>query len=530
MAKYKVLLADDEYWAREKIRNMIQWENYSLEFLEPAKDGEQVLEKLERCRPDILITDINMPFVNGVELLGILQEKYADIVTFVISGYDDFEYVKGTFLAGAINYLIKPVNKFDLVDALSRALEIISKRQASKEALLKAASMIQDSEYSQLLEREDTCFAAQGAIGGSLDFSRRRMVFVKLHHMKKLSEAYQYDRSLLSWSIKKQILQSLECSSPIIFNHIYHANEFIAVTKMEGQALSRSAARILRDMEALSKGPVTVVVSEGSSVVNTIYKGYIQAATAWMARPFSRASVLLSCGQEKVKQAQAKPFGCFEGASWKELEKLLAERKKDAVKKLAFGGLGFLDGSVREWEYLQVKQAVRHLVSVAVDTCTPYRAAEALIAAETLAEFVDKALETLDVALVWERMEEFLDEIMYGEPEGDEGSIKDIVKKAAKYVDENYFEELTLSALSKRFHVGHSYFSRMFRKEMGETLMSYISKVRVEKAKALIRQGMGNLTEVAFLVGYSDYTYFSRVFRKVAGVSPSDYRAQVSSP
>ena len=97
-------------------------------------------------------------------------------------------------------------------------------------------------------------------------------------------------------------------------------------------------------------------------------------------------------------------------------------------------------------------------------------------------------------------------------------------------MDENYFEELTLSALSKRFHVGHSYFSRMFRKEMGETLMSYISKVRVEKAKALIRQGMGNLTEVAFLVGYSDYTYFSRVFRKVAGVSPSDYRAQVSSP
>lgn len=57
MAKYKVLLADDEYWAREKIRNMIQWENYSLEFLEPARDGEQVLEKLERCRPDILITE-----------------------------------------------------------------------------------------------------------------------------------------------------------------------------------------------------------------------------------------------------------------------------------------------------------------------------------------------------------------------------------------------------------------------------------------------------------------------------------------
>lgn len=92
--KYKILIADDEYWTREKIRRMIQWDKYGLLFLEPAVDGEDVLRKMEEHHPDIVITDINMPYLDGVELLRILQEKYPEVVTFVISGYDDFDYVK----------------------------------------------------------------------------------------------------------------------------------------------------------------------------------------------------------------------------------------------------------------------------------------------------------------------------------------------------------------------------------------------------------------------------------------------------
>ena len=90
--KYKVLIADDEYWTREKLRNMILWEKYGLEFLEPAVNGEDALQSIEEYRPDILITDINMPFLDGVQLLTEVGKKYPDIVTFVISGYDDFDY------------------------------------------------------------------------------------------------------------------------------------------------------------------------------------------------------------------------------------------------------------------------------------------------------------------------------------------------------------------------------------------------------------------------------------------------------
>ena len=88
--KYKVLIADDEYWTREKLCRMLRWEEYSLICLPPACDGEDVLRKMEEETPDILITDINMPYIDGVKLLQIVQERYPEVITFVISGYDDF--------------------------------------------------------------------------------------------------------------------------------------------------------------------------------------------------------------------------------------------------------------------------------------------------------------------------------------------------------------------------------------------------------------------------------------------------------
>ena len=143
---YKVLIADDEFWIREKIKNMIEWSNYSLELY----------------RPDILITDINMPFINGVELVRLIKEKYPDIIIFIISGYSNFSYVKDTLVAGAINYLLKPITKVDLVSTLSKALEILGnrkmqeiKQEEERLSSLKASSLIQDRELSFILERED---------------------------------------------------------------------------------------------------------------------------------------------------------------------------------------------------------------------------------------------------------------------------------------------------------------------------------------------------------------------------------------
>ena len=113
--KYKVLAADDEYWSRENLRSLISWEDYSIEFLDPACDGEEVLERIEEEKPDIILTDINMPFLSGLELLQKLQTEHPEIITIAVSGYDDFDKVKGVFVSGGLDYILKPVGKEELV-------------------------------------------------------------------------------------------------------------------------------------------------------------------------------------------------------------------------------------------------------------------------------------------------------------------------------------------------------------------------------------------------------------------------------
>lgn len=230
--KYKVLIADDEYWTREKLCRMIQWEEYALVCLKPARDGEEVLRRMEEELPDILITDINMPYVDGVTLLRTVQERYPEVITFVVSGYDDFEYVKESFLAGSVNYLLKPVSKIDLVNALSKALEKISEKQSRTLELQKASSLIQDREFSRLLEKRDIPFAPNITGNSGIDPGAASLMLVKFHNLSELMGLYQHDQNLLSWSVKKQIREMAgDEKKTFVFNHIYRSSEFLIVTE-----------------------------------------------------------------------------------------------------------------------------------------------------------------------------------------------------------------------------------------------------------------------------------------------------------
>ena len=133
MEKIRVLAADDEYWSRENLRNLLPWQEYGMEFLEPACDGEEVLERMEEERPDILLTDINMPFMDGLELLSWVQKEYPDVIAVAVSGYDDFEKVKGTFLSGGIDYLLKPVGREDLEQVIQKVTDLLEKQKSQKE-------------------------------------------------------------------------------------------------------------------------------------------------------------------------------------------------------------------------------------------------------------------------------------------------------------------------------------------------------------------------------------------------------------
>ncbi len=261
---YKLLIADDEYWTREKIRSMINWDEYHIIFMKPAENGEEVLLRIREETPDILITDINMPFVNGVDLVKEVREKYPEIVVFVISGYDDFNYVKETLLAGSINYLLKPVSKIDMIHAVSQALEIIAKREEDRIQTLKAASLMQDRELSFLVEKEQIPFMPAVVLENEQDMAGCSVMLVKIHEFQNYMEDYHYDMNLLSYHIKKRIRQITEVKNLFIFNYVFRSNEFIIVTDLDFSEQKKMSMRILDNFSKEGKSPVTIAVSEHS--------------------------------------------------------------------------------------------------------------------------------------------------------------------------------------------------------------------------------------------------------------------------
>ena len=522
---YKLLIADDEYWTREKLKNMINWEEYHITFMKPAENGEEVLLRMQEDVPDILITDINMPFVNGVDLVKAVKEKYPQVVVFVVSGYDDFSYVKETLMAGAINYLLKPVSKVDLVNALSKALEIIGKQEKDREQSLIAASLIQDRELSLLVEKEQSPFAPMIIMDNGQEMAGCSVMLLKIHELQGYMEEFRYDMNQFSVYIKQKVKEITDMENLLIFNHIFRSNEFIIATEMDTFEQKRIAMRILDAFTKEGKSPITIAVSEHTYTMESIHNAYVQSVSVLMTRPFNRNSMVLFCNQEE-KSIQKKVKNRISQEQEMQMKSLLKNGNIKALKDLIITGIGMGTCAEDAWGYLEVRQTVKKICNTLIDYLLVNEQLELVREMESLVEMADKMVERLDARLLCEIQMELVDNIASELKSDVTGSIKDVVKQAVEYIDQNYFEELTLVSLAEKYCVESSYFSRLFKQETGKNLMLYIAEKRMEKAIEYMKDENVNLTEIAFLTGYDDYTYFSKVFKKITGKSPRDYRME----
>ena len=481
--KYKILIADDELWTREKLRHMIEWDKYSLECLEPAKDGEEVLARLDEESPDVLITDINMPFVNGVELLAAIKEKYPDIVTFVVSGYDDFEYVKDTFMSGAINYLLKPVTKIDLVNAIVKALEIIGERESEAMKFLKAASLLQDREYSQLIEKEEVPYIPNISINSGMELAGMSLMLVKIHNLYQIIKKNRYDRNSFSYNIKKELHHLAGRDDVIVFNYVYRSNEFIIITEMRDRELKKLAEKIRIYFREFSDICLTFCISGHSYSMESIHMAYVEAVALLMTRTYCKKDEIILPGYGKDPSCTGGMNTRFNGEYEKRIKTCLQSGNGVELRKIIMEEVGLQKCEQDRWNYLEVRQTVKQVMNVLADYVIQTRGHKEAVNVDNLMESADKAVEYLDSEAVCSAVRDMIEYLEPGRREASTDTMKEIVKQAASYIDKNYFEGLTLASLAKTYNVENSYFSKVFRQEMGENLILYITRKRIEKSK-----------------------------------------------
>ncbi len=522
-AKYRVLSADDEFWSRENIKRMIPWEDYSIDFLEPACDGEEVMERIPKERPDIVITDINMPFLSGLELLDRLKTEYPDIITIAVSGYDDFRKVKGVFMSGGIDYLLKPVGREQLVDTLSKAIKILEEREVEKaekeDIKLREnyiSSFLEDDEFSSLLNGKLFRPGKEVHVPSTKVFSEISTILVKFHDVEILKQSFEKDVLRMSYSLKYKLRELIGDDRTIVFNYKDKVNEFIIELNATPARLRYIADRILEAFPIDEQGPITIVIHDQASSLDDIASVYREMISVLVTRPFGREHCIVMCSNgQSMKGLDERYTDRIEAL----LLECLCDRDTDQAKNVIMDTAGLQKCDSAGWSLFEVTQFTTGVLNTIADTDRKNDSRSY----EEVQDALNYGLRSLSKDVILDNIELALS-VAAGPKAAENNSISQQVENIHAYIEKHYMDHLSLAGLAEQFYVEPSYLSRKFSQKYNETITACITRCRMDQAKDLMKEEENKLEAISFKVGYDDYNYFSRVFRRIEGMSPSEYR------
>jgi DNA-binding NarL/FixJ family response regulator/AraC-like DNA-binding protein len=531
-AACRLLVADDEPWVVENLRGLVDWRGLSVEFLAPAGDGEEALSRIESERPDILITDINMPFVDGNELIRRAKAFFPDLQVIVLSGYDDFEYVRDALLHGAVDYLLKPVARGALIEVLERAMRLIgSARDRDREEgelrarLLAASSLLRDGELSAALQSGAPAARGKAVTGALLELELELASFVlvlaKLARRRDDKRDFVETVERLRDDLASILSQAYPETKGVSFRNICARGEFVLVSDADPEAVAAGLEDLRIRLERRSGLKVDVAASRPRYSLGELRESYQEAKAVLGCRSIGGEGVAVSPGGESRPRKRISP----------ELENRLAfaleSKNKPLAEGVIFDEIGLRLCADSGWLLVEARQTAEYVAGMIYHRADPGPAASprSRLEMDELGELLGAALEDEDVPEACGVLGRLLDEAFGGlSVPGASGGMVSAARRAQLYIGEHYFEDISTTSVASVLKVDCDYLSKAFKQVTGCNLMLAIARARIDKAREYIMRGDLSLTDVADLVGYGDYAYFNRVFRKVAGMSPSDFR------
>lgn len=532
---FKVFLVEDEKVVREGIRKNIQWEQYGFHYTGDASDGELALPMIRDIRPDLLITDIKMPFMDGLTLIKLVRDELPRTKIIIISGYDDFTYAQQAIRMGVDQYLLKPIIKNKLVEIL---VELHEKMRDER----------QQQKYIEHFQREAQEYE---------NFSRRRFFerivtgVLSESEIAETAESMNIDIFAPYYNIVLFSLSSEEYDGSAPESYI----EDLAAVQDEVTKLFIGRPELILFRWNITTYAVLVKGSQDDIVSNTIdcIKNIRDRCTAagndvgwYIARgtPVSRLSALPACFAE-ASRILAYRYICPE-------EHILTEASIQNLRKnndFQTGTCGneFEIEHVRKFLSRGTKQEIDDFIEqvlqnvgervVSTTLLCRYLAMTVYFAAIKYLDSIGSGIDTIWSTDFWpndnisttEEIRKYARQVIKRAIElRDRESARQqhvLLKQAIDFINENYSDSsISLDKVAKNVNISPNYLSAVFSQEVGQTLTEYITSRRISEAKNMLRNTDMRLSEIAFAVGYKDPHYFSFVFKKVSGCTPSEYR------
>lgn len=527
---YSVFIVDDEVIVREGLRKRIDWESSGFSFSGEAGDGEIALSMIQDIKPDILITDIRMPFMDGLELARAVKKIQPWIRIIILSGHDEFDYAKKAISIGVEDYILKPFTPDEILSCLSKVRDNLDKEKREAGDI---SRMKRELESGNNLARDKMLTdLVLGALDSSKAMERAGEFGIKLlsrFYMVAVSELH-YGEDMDKLLAAKSCLSSSRDGRGMSF---FISPETL-VSIVQGQDAEQSedeafslAESVKHDTEKVPGVSVVTAISPAVEHIASISGAYKDALLLLKKCRFTDTSRIVSMSD--VGEGSLKSDG----------DSLVLQENDPLVNRLSYAGEGEIDQIVSEYVALLGSNGGSFSIIASYLLVDVIMAVSKVIESlggdvkqvmpEILSRsFVENAVQNQEVFIV--EVKSILGKLLDWRGRQSSGRYSDVILRAKKFIDENYADpDICLRSVAQAVNFSPNHFSTVFSQDCGMTFIEYLTQVRISQAKRLLKTTDKKSADIAWEVGFNDPHYFSFIFKKSVSLSPREWRQQNSS-
>ncbi|MFC5467681.1 response regulator [Cohnella suwonensis] len=510
---YNVMLVDDEPTIREGLRTLIPWEELGFRVADTAANGQEALQKCKANAPDLLIADIRMPGMTGLELIGAIRELETDIRILILSGYADFEYAKQAIAHRIDGYLLKPVDEDELIGYLDKLRAEMDAAASAKAGPAGGPDIRIDVLIQSYLSGETLPPASFAQLNERLEWESYEIVLVKPATSNEMVPA-------LMTLIKHKLVGLFDARGRGV---TFGMAPYVGIVLKGALGDEKHRRKMYKEIwDSCSEHVIDLFAVSGGEAkrLEELGTSYRKALDRIKNRFFLEKGTISRADRPETERGEAdnaeqldELFANAVGTLYLALEVGNTDTVRQYIQELAEETVSF--GCSEE----EIKTRFVQLFSAVQDKLTHNRSEKHSL--ELRAGLVDIYKETRYLGLI-ERLSAIA-EGLAGKADG--GGAETLVKRMIDLIHRNYAENLKLEKLAELFNYNSAYMGKLFKQMTGEHFNTYVDKVRIDQAKQLLEQGL-KVYQVAEKVGYANVDYFHIKFRKYVGTSPSGYKKQ----
>lgn len=530
---YKLLLVDDEEDVREGVSQEIDWQTLGFEVIAKAENGKEALEWVERCRPDVVVTDIKMPFMDGLQLAESIRLQFPATRILILTGFDEFEYAQKAVKLHIDEYVLKPFSAVELREALVKVKKRMDEEAAHRENIQllresyqKSLPVLREVFLTSLMtqrQEKDEIAAKAHQYGVNLEGSEFLVSVISL------DQKHNEEQQLFQFAVKNVLEEQARAGGGgIVF---LHNDLIVLLAKQEaadGQSLQQRTQVVLEEMRRTVETYMSVTVTVG---VGTVIRNVTEL-------PYSYEDAVLALDYKGILGNNR--LICIEDVEQRPTMKVRFDERKEQelVRCIKMGTLSELRELVEELfrdvagGHVSIQDYRIYLLEIMT---TIFKTAQRtdIDMADIVGEYPHLLAEITSFNNLQDarnRVIEICGQIMGRIASGRQNSYRRLVDQAVEYTRQHYHEtDISIHKVCAHLHISTGYFSGIFKKETKLSFVSYLLQLRMEKAKELLLTTDLKTFEIAERVGYADPNYFSFCFRKHVGVSPKEYRNSVQT-